>query len=70
MSIYCAGSLWVCVDTINFGLLAHHNVMLKILSQRIAEVGWTGELKSGTDYDESNHQRLCECVKYHVEIMK
>ncbi|XP_037035102.1 odorant receptor Or1-like [Bradysia coprophila] len=68
MSIICAGSLWVCVDTIDFGLLAQHNVMLKILSRRIADVGWTGSQNRGPDYNENNHQLLCECVKYHVEI--
>lgn len=69
MSIVCASSLWVCVDTINFGLLAHHNVMLKILGQRIAKLGWTDKLK-GIDYHTDNYKQLCENVKYHIQISR
>lgn len=69
MSIVCTGTLWVCIDTINFGLLAHHNVMLKILSQRIASLGWIGKNKR-TYNDAKDYEELCEHVRYHVEISR
>lgn len=71
MSIVCTGTLWVCVDTINFGLLAHHNVMLKILSQRIAALGWHkgNDKRTGCEAS-SDYAQLCEHVKYHIEISR
>lgn len=69
ISIVFVGTLWVCTDTINFGLLAHHNVMLKILSQRIASLGWIRNDKR-TGYDANDYEQLCEHIKYHIKISR
>lgn len=57
------------IDTVNFGLLAHHYVMLKILGARIASIGWDEkkERKCGSAHD---YEKLCECVKYHIQISR
>lgn len=69
LSCLCAGSLWVCVDTINFGLLAHHNAMLKILGRRLPLVGnCRGE--SGEPSHQRNFVEVCQLVKYHNQISK
>lgn len=69
LSIIYASSLWVAIDTINFALLAHHYVMLKILGSRIASIGWNEENQritgSGKDY-----AKLYKCVKYHIQISR
>lgn len=71
ISIVCVGTLWVCTDTINFGLLAHHNVMLRILSLRIASLGWIGQDKgTGLDANHNHYEQLCEHVEYHIEISR
>nr|QGW45407.1 odorant receptor 34 [Bradysia odoriphaga] len=71
MSIISASTLWVCVDTINFGLQAHHNVMLKILGQRLAHLGRPREREpKRTGNDAHNYNRLCECVEYHLQIFR
>ncbi|XP_037040278.1 odorant receptor Or1-like isoform X2 [Bradysia coprophila] len=70
MSIISASTLWVCVDTINFGLLAHHNAMLKILGLRLSHLGWPREPKKRTANDAHNYNRLCECVEYHLQISR
>lgn len=67
LSCIYASSLWVAIDTINFGLLAHHNVMLKILSQRIASLGWS---ETENKMDSNNYKKICDYVKYHVQISR
>lgn len=69
MSIISASTLWICIDTINFGLLVHHNAMLKILGHRLALLGWTRDSK-GTETNASNYNKLCECIEYHLQITR
>lgn len=64
LSIICAGSLWVCVDTINFGLLTLHKVMLRTLGERLVKLGWTPATNS------KNYKELCALIQYHVNISR
>lgn len=69
LSIVFASALWVCVDTINVGLLLHHNVMLKILGERIAKLGWTRKSRARGNTNDV-HDQLCEHVEYHLSISR
>ncbi len=67
LSIIFASAIWICVDTINFGLLAHHHVMLKILGERIARLGWT-DTRIGIQLNVDYYEHICAFVKYHNQI--
>lgn len=71
VSITYAGTLWIIVDTINFGLLANLNVILKILSHRIELLGWNNiKTMSKNENDRYNYTKICDSIKYHSEITR